>query len=615
MQPSITSPFTQLKIDWLRLSIAQRGTIALLIPLLCLVASFTAYLGMRQKGIEVRQQVDHSQMVLLETHGLFVDMLNIETGVRGYYIGHQPEFLEPYRQGATSIATTFSRLRRLLQDNPDQTQALTKLETLSNQQLDLLKASIQEVDRFSPNPTPSTVLQPYLTQGQAVMDRFRTDLTALEAEQQRLLSKRQQRLAWQIQFNTFILLAGIIVSSSGSAIAINLFKNLSQELRDREVLLQEVHNLIRAVFANMVDAVVILNPRGEIESLNRAAEQMFGYPVGELIERDWMLLLALDADGHPNADPKLDLLPAEPWPTDRVWQATGQRYDGTCFPVEVLVSAIELDHRHIVIIRDVSERQQAATKLQARADELAALNDQLLATNAMLSERNRELDQFAYVVSHDLKAPLRAISSLSTWIEEDLPEQLPDESQKHMKLLRGRLHRMEALLNGLLEYTRIGRTEIAIESIDVAVVLDNVIRDLVPPPDFRIEIGAPMPRLRGRKLLLEQVFKHLIANAIDHHPSPQGHVTISVEDQGQFYEFAIADDGKGIDPRFHDKIYVIFQTLQARDTHERKGVGLAIVKKIVDMEGGEISLKSAIGNGTTFRFTWPKQPLPSPKAV
>jgi signal transduction histidine kinase len=211
------------------------------------------------------------------------------------------------------------------------------------------------------------------------------------------------------------------------------------------------------------------------------------------------------------------------------------------------------------------------------------------------------------VVAHDLKAPLRAIASLSTWIEEDLTQELSAESQQHMHLLRKRVYRLEALLDGLLEYARVGRKEIAIEPVAVADLLAQSISNLGPPPTFKVEIGPDMPILRTRRVLLQQVFTHLIENAIDHHPSETGTVRILARDLGEAYEFAVVDDGAGIDPRFHDKIYTMFQTLQARDTHETPGVGLAIVKKIVEMEGGTIQLDSAIGQGSTFRFTWLKQ--------
>jgi PAS domain S-box-containing protein len=590
---------------WRRLPLAQRGAIAITIPLLCLVTSFSAHLALRQRAMVMIRSVDRSEAVLLNSETLLLEMLNAETGVRGYYIGRQPQFLQPYNESLVTLPTTLGRIRQLLQGNTIQVERINTLEQLANQQFRILKVSIQAIARSTQTGTSINPLDFRLIEGKTVMDQFRTILAQLESQERQQLQIQQQNLQRQRDTITLVLLLGVCISSFGSAVAVGLFRDLALELRHREALLAESHSLIQAVFAKVVDGVVVLNAEEKIEGLNHAAEQMFGYSLPELIGQTWMQLLT--PESHEGND--LGVLRGQRLDADRSWPAMGQRKDGSWFPIEASVSAIELDDRRIVIIRDVSERQQTAAKLQGRADELAELNAILRATNATLSARNRELDQLTYVVAHDLKAPLRAIANLSVWIEEDLSKHLPMESEKHMQLLRGRVHRMEALINGLLDYAWVGRTEIPIEPVDVTQLLTRVLQTISPPATFQVEIGAPMPLLRTRRLLLQQVFMNLIENAVDHHPTTRGRVTVSALDQGDCYEFAIADDGKGIDPRFYDKIYTIFQTLQARDTYESRGVGLAIVKKIVEMEGGTIELESAMGQGSTFRFTWPKHPL------
>lgn len=258
---------------------------------------------------------------------------------------------------------------------------------------------------------------------------------------------------------------------------------------------------------------------------------------------------------------------------------------------------------------DISDRKQAEIALQHRAEELTRTNTILAQTTTLLKKRNDELDQFAYVASHDLKAPLRAIASLSEWLEEDLAELLPEENQHQMRLLRGRVCRMEALINGLLEYSRVGRTQTPLSMVNVTNLLKEVIEWLDPPPTFTIEVQPGMPTFLTKRLLLQQVFSNLIGNAIMHHSRSDGQVKISVQDQGQYYEFAVCDDGPGIAPEYHDKVFSIFQTLEARDHKESTGIGLAIVKKIVETEAGLITIKSQVGVGSTFSFTWLKQSL------
>lgn len=258
------------------------------------------------------------------------------------------------------------------------------------------------------------------------------------------------------------------------------------------------------------------------------------------------------------------------------------------------------------ICTDIEERKAADLAIKTRAEELTYLTTVLAQTNAVLEKRNHELDQFAYVASHDLKAPLRAIANLSQWIEEDISDTLNEENRHQMNLLRGRVHRLEALIDGLLQYSRVGRSATEAEPVDVTAILVEVINSLAPPPEFAITVSPGMPTLLTQRLPLFQVFSNLLSNAIKHHRRLDGQITVSVKEQGQFYEFAVADDGPGIAPEYHEKVFYIFQTLEARDKVENTGVGLAIVKKIVEAQGGRIWLESRAGQGATFHFTWLK---------
>lgn len=223
-----------------------------------------------------------------------------------------------------------------------------------------------------------------------------------------------------------------------------------------------------------------------------------------------------------------------------------------------------------------------------------------------LDKSNRDLDQFAYVASHDLKAPLRGISNLSQWLEEDLGDAITAEGKEQLQLLRGRVQRMEGLINGILDYSRAGRKRSKIESISVARLLSDVVEMCSPAPEARIEIATDMPELRTERVPLQQVFANLIGNALKHAKRADPHVRVSVRDLGDRCEFAISDNGHGIAPEFHDRIWGIFQTLEPRDTVESTGIGLSVVKKIVESKGGSAWVESREGHGATFRFTWPK---------
>jgi signal transduction histidine kinase len=276
------------------------------------------------------------------------------------------------------------------------------------------------------------------------------------------------------------------------------------------------------------------------------------------------------------------------------------------------------DDTHIGIGIDIRERKRDEQALRQSEERLRASEAQLRALNQTLEQRVaertaelersiKELDQFAYVASHDLKAPLRAVNHLASWIAEDAREVLPEASKVHLDKMQGRIQRMDKLLNDLLIYSRAGRRYYTtVSKVNTHALVAETIELLSPPPGFTITIQEDMPILRTYPVLLELVFRNLIDNAIKHHHGSEGRIDVSARDAGDFVEFSVTDDGPGIDPPFHERIFQIFQTLQPRDDVESSGVGLAIVKKAVESQKGMVSLTSAEGQGSTFSFTWPK---------
>jgi len=246
----------------------------------------------------------------------------------------------------------------------------------------------------------------------------------------------------------------------------------------------------------------------------------------------------------------------------------------------------------VVNSRDVTERVKNEQTLKEYAGSLEKIN--------------KELDQFAYIVSHDLKAPLRAINNLSIWIEEDIGEKFEDDTKKNFNLLRGRIGRMEGLINGILDYSRAGRMKAQLSEIDLNVFIDDVVVNLAPPKKFVVKIQENLPTIWAEKITIDQVFSNFISNAIKYNSNENPEIQINYSDEGDFYKFCVADNGPGIDKKYHEKIFQIFQTLQARDSVESTGVGLAIVKKIVEEKGGNTWVESEVGKGAKFFFTLTK---------
>lgn len=278
-----------------------------------------------------------------------------------------------------------------------------------------------------------------------------------------------------------------------------------------------------------------------------------------------------------------------------------------------LIGATDIDGQSstpqyfLCAIEDISVRKQLELLNTSQTAELERLNNSLMLAQHKLSERNEDLNAFGYIVSHDLKAPLRAIANLSEWIEEDLNYRLLENDREQFQLLRQRVKRMDALIDGLLQYSRLGRLELEIETVDVAQLLAETIDSLPIPLGFEIEILPPLPTLTTKRILLSQVFANLLSNAIKHHDRADGRVEISAEDLGDRYRFAIADDGPGIPAgAARERIFEIFQTLKPSVSSANTGIGLALVKKIVESEGGQIWVDADRSAGACFYFTWLK---------
>jgi signal transduction histidine kinase len=225
---------------------------------------------------------------------------------------------------------------------------------------------------------------------------------------------------------------------------------------------------------------------------------------------------------------------------------------------------------------------------------------------AELERSNRELQQFAYATSHDLRAPLRAIDAIAGWLDEDLRKLLSDEQRDQMRLLRGRVRRMDRLLSDLLDYARADGEEVAVETVELTALMAEVTELCAPPNGFVVETIQPAPTLETARIPLRRILLNLVGNAIKHHDQANGHVSVEVVASNDRFKFKVSDDGPGIPPRFHDRVFQMFQTLRPRDAVEGSGMGLALVKKLVENSGGAIWLESNGSRGTTCIFTWPK---------
>jgi signal transduction histidine kinase len=227
-----------------------------------------------------------------------------------------------------------------------------------------------------------------------------------------------------------------------------------------------------------------------------------------------------------------------------------------------------------------------------------------------LESANQELKDFAYIASHDLKAPLRAIKTLSDWISTDYADKLDQDGQEQLKLLRQRVDRMHNLIDGILQYSRVGRVREKIVNVDLNTLLPDIIDTLAPPENIKITVETQLPTVKCEETRVTQVFQNLLSNAVKYMDKPKGLIKVGCAEEGEFWKFYVCDNGPGIEQKHFERIFKIFQTLAPRDEFESTGIGLTVVKKIVELYGGKIWLESELGQGTTFFWTFPKAGAP-----
>ncbi len=257
--------------------------------------------------------------------------------------------------------------------------------------------------------------------------------------------------------------------------------------------------------------------------------------------------------------------------------------------------------------RALAELASANAELAAERTRLEAQSAELAAAALALEQSNRELDQFAYVASHDLRAPLRGIANLARFLEEDLADRLDDPAREQMRLLQARVARMDALITGILAYSRAGRVDLEAEPVDVRMLVEDLVSVLGPQNGTQVVIDPELPAIVAPRVPLEQVFQNLLSNAFKYVDHQEGRVEITARELEDRWEFTVADNGPGIAPEFQEQVWEIFRTLHSRDEVEGTGIGLAVVRKIVESAGGAVRLQSAEGAGARFSFEWPKE--------
>lgn len=349
---------------------------------------------------------------------------------------------------------------------------------------------------------------------------------------------------------------------------------------------------LASIVQSSEDSIISLDLDGNITTWNPASERLYGYAEQEILGENMKQLYHEDDIGELN-DVMRELTVGN---TIEHLETRRVRKDGKLVHVSITKSPIFDSDGKVVgisgIARDIGEKRKAQLEQKRLLREL--------------KRTNKELENFAYIASHDLKAPLRAIGSLADWIYADYADKMEEEGREHLNLLKARVQRMHDLIEGILHYSRVGRKDGELVELDLNKVVNDVIGLIEVPKNVSINVADGLPTVKMHKTHPTQIFENLISNAIKYGNEESGVVEVGFEELPDQHRFFVKDNGVGIDEKYHEKVFEIFQTLNARDEFESTGIGLTIVKKIIENAGGEIWLESEPDKGTTFYFTIPK---------
>jgi len=364
------------------------------------------------------------------------------------------------------------------------------------------------------------------------------------------------------------------------------------ERRRAEINLQKSVAKFKALFEFAPNAMLI-SRGGQFIQINPAFEEMFGYNEVDLTDlslaklthpEDRQLHIELERDLKEKQSQKYSL------------EKRYVKKDGTFFYGFVNVSIIkgetkELDY-FITQIIDVTRQKKA--------------EEQVLSHLTELEKINQELDQFAHIVSHDLKAPLRGITAIANFIEEDINDENYEEVLGNLGLLKNRIARMDSLITGILAFSKVTKVIDNKEYLDLHQIVQGVIEMLTPSDNVQIKILKILPSIYTSKVSIQQIFQNLLSNAIKYNDKKICEIIIDYRLEEKAHLFIVGDNGPGIPSKFHDRIFDIFQTLQPKDRVDSTGVGLAIVRKRIESAGGKIWVESELGKGAKFIFTLPQ---------
>lgn len=568
----------------------------------------------------------HSHIAVVKTELFLSDLIAAETGQRGYLLTGKRTYLQPYQLAVRQLASEFHELQTLISDHPGQRQRLEAIYPLLQEKLQELKSTIR-LRQIKGLQAATQMVQ--TDQGKRDMDQLRSYVLAIEAEENRLYQK-QDDLVQQNFFFTLVFssIAGFLALGFMSLIYSLLIhemlvrqkinESLELTLQERALAeakliqtnqeLQESEERFRLLVQGIKDyAIFRLDPQGLVQTWNQGAERINGYSAQEIIGQHFSRFYPSEAiqQGYPEYE--LQRAHTQGQFENQGWRV---RKDGSRFWAKVLITALYNLPGHLVgfakITQDLTEQKQAEDRLKASEQQYRQLAETLQHQSTQLQAVNKEMEAFAYSVSHDLRAPLRGIDGFSQVLLEQYTDQLDEQGKHYLNRVRQGSQQMGKLIDDMLQLSRLTRGELTIATVNLSTMVKNIITELQARESERIVsfMVAENIVVQGDEQLLHAVLQNLLENAWKYTSKHQSAcIEFGVtEHQGQLAYF-IKDDGAGFDMKYVGKLFGAFQRLHGTAEFPGTGVGLATVARIIHRHGGEVWAQAEVEKGATFYFT------------
>jgi PAS domain S-box-containing protein len=526
---------------------------------------------------------------------------DVESGQRGFLITGDEAYLDLHQKAAEAIPGRLADLRLLTQDSPVQQQALANLESLINRRLTILADGIQ----LKRDKASEVSLVKMLAGGKEVADLIRAQVDQMRANENELLRQRSAQLEYDATLtNQLIVFANLTALTLLVVTAWMLYREIIKRTKAEQALSQS-NAFLNSLIENIPNMIFVKDAKDlRFVRFNKAGEDLLGYSRQDLIGKN-------DYDFFPKEE--ADFFIAK----DRAVLTHGDLVDIPEEPIHTRLRGVRTLHTMKIPIVDAQGKPQyllgISEDITARKEtdqEIQRLNHELMTYTAQLEVTNRELESFSYTVSHDLRAPLRAIDGFAKMLEEDYAKQISDDGRRWLTVIRDNSRRMSQLIDDLLGFSRMGRKPLEAVALDMTAIVREVkveMGEAAFSPRVEVRI-SPLGKVRADRSLIKQVWANLLSNAVKY-SGLQSEPLVEVfqlERDGETI-YGVRDNGVGFDMRYYEKLFGVFERLHSDQEFSGTGVGLAIVQRIVVRHGGRVWAESKLNEGATFYFTLGKK--------